>query len=593
MRAKSNPITPALIQVAERQSRVTIGLLVAGMLVFLAVSDFRSHPQYIWAAAVMGASFIPGVRGYVSAGLARVREPSGRMKWITAGFIAVLCFRYFLWSASVAGHELFPRFHDEHMFLLQARMMSRGRLWMPPHELGDFFDSFYVVTKPVYGIPYFPGTALAYVPGIWLGLQSWATSATIAGLMIAMTYLAVTEIQNGVAGLAAALFMLSLEQVRKMAVMTMSNMLLMLLGVVMLWVFWRWNKSRRLMWIAALGACFGWAGITRPLDALCFAIPISLGMVWILFHWEVKPGRKLMCCGTAVLAALPFLGLQLLLDRGMTGKWLGLPISEYARANLPALDFGFYLRNLQGGSHAHLAQIRDYYEQFFRHDLESHGRIGFAQTFITRWANVVRVCLPGNLLLVLLPLGLMRVFRNLRIIACGIVLLLILAYTFYPSYLLHYGVPAAIGFFVIIAAGVEGVERAHWRPAYANACWVGLMAIAIGSLPEIRRVPDRFMDAPYLADINAKLAHLEHVPAVVLFHYESGRSDVHEEPVYNLDVAWPDDAPVIRAQDLGEENGRIFRYYAEHQPRRFFYRYDRTNGVLTELGTAKDLAGAK
>ena len=85
------------------------------------------------------------------------------------------------------------------------------------------------------------------------------------------------------------------------------------------------------------------------------------------------------------------------------------------------------------------------------------------------------------------------------------------------------------------------------------------------------------------------LANLPHKPAVVLFHY-SAEANVHEEPVYNTDVAWPDDAPVIRAHDLGPRNVEIFRYYAARQPDRFFYRFDRADNSLKPLGYARDLA---
>jgi hypothetical protein len=29
---------------------------------------------------------------------------------------------------------------------------------------------------------------------------------------------------------------------------------------------------------------------------------------------------------------------------------------------------------------------------------------------------------------------------------------------------------------------------------------------------------------------------------------------------------WPDDAPIIRAHDLGERNAELFRYYAARKP---------------------------
>jgi hypothetical protein len=72
------------------------------------------------------------------------------------------------------------------------------------------------------------------------------------------------------------------------------------------------------------------------------------------------------------------------------------------------------------------------------------------------------------------------------------------------------------------------------------------------------------------------------------------RLSVHAEPVYNVDVAWPDDARVIRAHDLGPERDRaLFAYYARVSPDRAVYVYDRAKGfgpdALTYLGTAKEL----
>src|SRR5205823_198629 len=80
-------------------------------------------------------------------------------------------------------------------------------------------------------------------------------------------------------------------------------------------------------------------------------------------------------------------------------------------------------------------------------------------------------------------------------------------------------------------------------------------------------------------------------PAVVLFRFHPGDNPV-EDPVYNDDVIWPDDAPIIRAHDLGPRNIEIARYYATHQPWRKFYLLDRAENagrqtlLLHRLGTA-------
>jgi hypothetical protein len=100
-------------------------------------------------------------------------------------------------------------------------------------------------------------------------------------------------------------------------------------------------------------------------------------------------------------------------------------------------------------------------------------------------------------------------------------------------------------------------------------------------------------DIPYWGDslraIDKQLAELPHRPAIVLFRY-SPKIAPDLEPVYNADVTWPDDAPVIRAHDRGEKNIDLYRYYAQCQPDRWVYLYDRISGTITELGPVIRLA---
>lgn len=236
--------------------------------------------------------------------------------------------------------------------------------------------------------------------------------------------------------------------------------------------------------------------------------------------------------------------------------------------------------------------MRDYYRQFLRGEIVQYNRDGFFDTWIRRrFEPTLDASLPVHVLWILLPMGCLALVAPWRMAVAVGALLLPLMYAFFPVYLKHYGLIAAPAFIFLTLAGVEELRK---RFAALHApLTLAIAVLAVGSLPELRGVHDPFMQAPYLADINAKLAGLEHKPAVVLFHYDLGRTDVHEEPVYNLDVAWPDDAPVIRAQDRGADNHRIFEYYAKRQPRRYFYRYDRTTTELTPMGYAEDLAADK
>jgi hypothetical protein len=89
--------------------------------------------------------------------------------------------------------------------------------------------------------------------------------------------------------------------------------------------------------------------------------------------------------------------------------------------------------------------------------------------------------------------------------------------------------------------------------------------------------------------IDTTLASLPRGKSIVLFRF-SPQSNSVEEPVYNPYVLYPDDAAVIRAHDRGEENVRLYSYYAQRQPQRIVYQYDLGDDSLTKLGNVVDLA---
>src|SRR5439155_6621949 len=119
-----------------------------------------------------------------------------------------------------------------------------------------------------------------------------------------------------------------------------------------------------------------------------------------------------------------------------------------------------------------------------------------------------------------------------------------------------------------------------------------LVAFCLTQLPQLNRFITDDMFRPGEPKIVADaLKHLDHMPAVVLFRYNPGVNNPHYEAVYNTDVAWPDDAPIIRAHDLGpHRNQEIFQYYAARNPERFFYLFDRRDNSLHPLGSARELA---
>jgi hypothetical protein len=165
-------------------------------------------------------------------------------------------------------------------------------------------------------------------------------------------------------------------------------------------------------------------------------------------------------------------------------------------------------------------------------------------------------------------------------------------YFLYPIPLVHYFITALVGVNCLIVNGIRCLRQAWPRFSTCSTVFftLSIVMICITQLPEFRRLGDDWFDASELIRINNDLAHLPQTPAVVLFHFQPSVK-THVEPVYNVDVPWPDDAKVIRAHDLGPRNIQIYRYYAQRQPTRMFYLYNRVDGSIKPLGTAKDLAG--
>ena len=171
-----------------------------------------------------------------------------------------------------------PQVHDEFSYLIQMRMLATGHLWMPAIPLPDFFETFYVFVSPVYASMYFPGAAMMYVPALLLHLPYYVAPLAASGVCAALLYLIFTDILDGASGLLAVLILLSMGMFRMMSIMLMAQTPTLLLGLAMTWAVLQWRRGNKARWLVVLGLAAGWAAITRPADALCFAIVLAVVM---------------------------------------------------------------------------------------------------------------------------------------------------------------------------------------------------------------------------------------------------------------------------------------------------------------------------
>jgi hypothetical protein len=202
---------------------------------------------------------------------------------------------------------------------------------------------------------------------------------------------------------------------------------------------------------------------------------------------------------------------------------------------------------------------------------------------------------------ILLPVALLALGDIRRLVMTAILALFLFGYALYLFFLDHYVVAILPSMICLVLMSTKVIQK-NWPDAKRLGVFVQLCIVAL-SLPMLwpfQPVPPVLSsDAADQRPANALLAHLPQTPAVVLFRFDPKVAAAHDDPVYNDTVAWPDDAAVIRARDLGpDQNRAIYRYYAQRQPNRVFYvydprlRYEGKNPLSPPLGTAEQLAGS-
>jgi len=333
--------------------------------------------------------------------------------------------------------------------------------------------------------------------------------------------------------------------------------------------------------------------ITRPLDAVCFSAAIGGA---IAFELRRRPISLVKTTLTIAAAATPFLAVQIIQNIGVTGDWLQSPMEYYIRQNYPAPPMGFVqadLKNLPSNlslpKRAFAASWMNLYaEHTLSHVLKTWYRVRFAQ--------LKTDTLPTAAIAALLPLALAAGWDIRRVTIVAIVALDLVAYLDYIFPFDQYLVAVMPGMICIVLMGWEALERAWpaWRRRIAALISPILIACALAAIPGFTRadaqMPDLCRPAKQIDDDLASLRD----PSVVLFPFDNSPGAIDWYPVFNDSAAWPDDAQIVRANDLGDpQNAMLFDYYARTQPWRQFYRYDpgaNDSHHLKFLGTATDLA---
>ena len=592
----------------------TLLLLGAGLQLWILLGRTQlGEKRQLLAAfvAVICALFISIVRplsNFAAHLSQRLSNPSPAARRLTALVITILSIFYLYATARSQHRDFSPILHDEYAYLIQSKMLAAGHLWLPRHELADFFDSFHLITDRVYASKYGPGTALFYAPAILFHLPTWLTPLLLSGIAVGLIYLLVAELFEGSSGLLAALMHLSLGVFRRTSITIMSQAPMLVLALPAMLAFVYWRKRHGARWLLLLGVCVGLAAITRPVDALCIALPLALGVLLELKHLDNR--RRVTTIAVGLLSVAPFLLLQAVYNRGVTGGFKTLPWDYYAQRNDAYDTLSRKPIDPNVRPQSSLPQKQQFFDEFVLPAYRDKLAKSRSQAVVDRAArlftgpplqeqekhSLIYGVLPNPLLIALLPVGLLGLTRRRWIFWLPLPLF-ILIYANYTFFLPHYAVAIAPAAIINVLGAKKALPHAGFGAESDDpdsspvtlAFTLVVIALCLTALPQLNPARhDQAFDAPLLRDVDAKLGKIDR-PAIVLFKYDPDRS-LHEEPVYNTAAAWPDHAPVIRAHDLGDANVKLFAYYAARSPARAVYRYDEKDGTLTLLGQAAELA---
>lgn len=567
-------------------------LLAGGLVMWWWTRGLETHhlARLIGGLLIAGVGLVPVLGAGFAGTLDRFNRAAARRVSIVTAMLALCAGISLYFIAVLRGRALFPLLHDEFMYLLQARMLAGGRLWLPQHPLADFFETFFVFVRPVYGSVYFPGTALLNVPGIWLDLPSWIIPLLVSSAIVALFFCIVTELCDAVAGALAALLLISLATFRGTSIMVMSHPTVLLLGLGMIFAWLRWRGTQRSAgWALALGALAGWAAVTRPSDAVAFAFAVGLGLIVDLRGKEVR--KRVATSALIVVAASPFLILQIVFDRGVTGKTFYTPYQMYLDREQPQTQFSFVGAASDAGTRpvSALPEKRAYYKDFLAPEIRRYHAAGpFRIWFQYRWRSVVEALFPHPALLLLVPVGLLGLIDRRRWVLAATAPLLVVLYSFNPVFLQWYTVAWMPGGIFLVVLGIEQISLVARQPAHLRAgLSVGVAAIALWTIVDAPPNSPERLRSPILAAVHDY--ELRQPPGVrqVLLFGNTPTESVHSDPVFNISTPWPDDALVIRARDLGVvRNRELVEYFAKHQPDRQIITIDMGTAALVDHGPA-------
>ena len=506
------------------------------------VSKTLRTRQLIVAAVAIAVACLPPLRSKVQAVAdALNRALASRRLLGAAGAMLLVAIPLGLDCYLTAHRRL--ELQDEHSYMIQTQMLAHGRLWMHsfPPDIQPFFDTYYVLMHPVYASIYFPGTALMMLPIVWLGIPFWIMTLLVILIAAALLYAVIDHLFDSAKAILAVVMLIALRICMDASHSLLSQAPSLMLDLLMVLALLRWRQSKTVGWAVAMGVAAGWAAITRPVEALCYAIPIGVAMLLDLRgHRPAVWARSL---ASVLLAAAPFLVLQAIQNLGITGKLTQFPADLYVAQNYPAPMAGFHHIDWNNVPKPSCREKQFMNEIWIWPRYREHTVANIPEEWMrARLRMTVGGLLLNPWLLVLVPVAAIGRWNRGRAVLAIPLLLFLCFYVFFVFYFVHYLLPVVPCAIVLVLVSLEAAEKAAGR--YRSAVWTAFTFVTIALAGYSIWAIDTYVltvnprsrtfwqgtEGPIASNT---LERLPRQPAVVMFRFDFENSTPHAEMVYN------------------------------------------------------------
>jgi hypothetical protein len=227
-----------------------------------------------------------------------------------------------------------PDLYDEFGHLFVADTLRHLRLANPPHPMHRFFETFFILQEPTYSSIYPVGQGLMLALGWTLTGVPWAGVLLATGLFCALCYWMLRGWTTpGWALAGGALAVMEFGPLNQWTNSYWGGSFAAAAGCLVFGSLPRLRQTGRWCYAGLLGLGIGLHVLIRPYESIFLVLCVLLYFLPLRTMARAAP--------VACMAVLPAIGIMLLQNRAVTGRWATMPyvLSQYQYGVPAALTF--------------------------------------------------------------------------------------------------------------------------------------------------------------------------------------------------------------------------------------------------------------